>query len=476
VIGDAVSLVEVPLTSVSLDRFQGVLDAEQVQTIHADVARAQAVFAGRVMWNVNSTARGGGVAEMLYSLLPYVRGSGVDARWLVIDGDPEFFSITKRIHNQLQGSSGDGGGLGDAERAHYQKVLAANARQLVERIGSHDVVILHDPQTAGLVPALHETGARVLWRCHVGVDLPNQVAHRAWSFLRPYVLPADACIFSREPVAGHGLDHDRVWVVAPSIDAFSAKNRDLDEATVSAVLNDAGIVYDSSGGEGRYPRCDGGTARVEHHATVVGDPLPASARLVVQISRWDRLKDPVGVIHGFAEYVAPRHDVHLVIAGPAVEAVSDDPEGAKVLAESSYVWRSLRPPARRRTHLVCLPMEDAEENAIMVNALQRRATVAVQKSLAEGFGLTVAESMWKGRPVVASRIGGIQDQIEDSVSGLLVDDPTDLAAYGRAVCRLLDDPGHAAALGEAARRRVTERFLGPGHLKRYLDLIGGTGS
>ena len=472
--GGVATLAEVPLTSSSLDRFQGVLDAEQFRVIHADIARAQELFSGRVVWNINSTARGGGVAELLHALLPYVRGSGVDARWLVIDADREFFDITKRIHNQLQGSPGDGGNLGDEERAHYEKVLAANARLLVERIGARDVVILHDPQTAGLVSAVQEVGARVLWRCHVGVDLPNEMANHAWEFLRAYVHTADALIFSREPVAWHGLDHNRVWVVSPSIDAFSAKNRDLDETTVSGILTDASIVYNGATGETRYPRSDGSTSRIEHRVRMIGDQLPNGARLVLQVSRWDRLKDPVGVIHGFAEYIAPLHDAHLVLAGPAVEAVDDDPEGAKVLAECTYVWRSLRPPVRRRVHLATLPLDDAEENAIMVNALQRRATIVVQKSLAEGFGLTVAEAMWKGRPVVASRIGGIQDQIEDGVTGLLVNDPHDLAAYGGAVNRLLEDPQRAEAMGEAARRRVAEHFLGPVHLKRYLDLIGGT--
>jgi trehalose synthase len=152
-------------------------------------------------------------------------------------------------------------------------------------------------------------------------------------------------------------------------------------------------------------------------------PLPMDARLVVQVSRWDRLKDPLGVMDGFANHVAGRTDAHLVLAGPATAGVSDDPEGAEVLQECVAAWSRLPAETRARVHLACLPMDDVEENAAIVNALQRSAVVGVQKSLAEGFGLTVAEAMWKGRPVVASRVGAIQDQVTDGVSGLLLDDP-----------------------------------------------------
>ena len=189
------------------------------------------------------------------------------------------------------------------------------------------------------------------------------------------------------------------------------------------------------------------------------------------MSRWDRLKDPLGVLAGFAEHVhAEDEDPHLVLAGPDVAAVADDPEGAEVFAEVEAAWRDLPRAVRRRVHLALLPMDDADENAVIVNALQRRADVVVQKSLAEGFGLTVAEAMWKGRPVVASRVGGIQDQIEDGMTGRLVD-PRDLAAFGENVSALLVDPHGAERMGEAAQRRVRDLFLGPRHLGQYVDLL-----
>ena len=196
-----------------------------------------------------------------------------------------------------------------------------------------------------------------------------------------------------------------------------------------------------------------------------------STPVVLQVSRWDALKDPLGVIRGFAEHVPQSTGAHLVYAGPAVSAVADDPEGARVLADALALRESLPDEQRSRVHLASLPMDDPAENAIIVNALQRHATVITQKSLAEGFGLTVAEAMWKARPVVASRIGGIQSQIIDGETGMLLDDPRDLAAFGEAVTGLLADPRRAALIGERARERVRDEFTSPRSLLDYLRVI-----
>jgi trehalose synthase len=212
---------------------------------------------------------------------------------------------------------------------------------------------------------------------------------------------------------------------------------------------------------------------VESQAKIYEDVrLTPADPVVLQVSRWDHLKDPEGVIRGFAEH-ASAHETgaHLIYAGPAVEAVSDDPEGAQVLEEAIELRKSLSDEARRNVHLVCLPMDDAEENAVIVNALQRNAAVVVQKSIAEGFGLTVAEAMWKGRPIVATAVGGIQDQVVDGETGVLLDDPRDLDAYGSAVRELLEDPERAKEMGEAAKRRVRDQFLGARSLIDYLALI-----
>jgi trehalose synthase len=469
------SIQEVETRVLRPERFEEVLPADHYQSFAQAMQQARELFAGRKVWNINSTAAGGGVAEMLHSLIPYAQGIGVDARWLVIGGDAPFFRVTKRIHNFLHGATGDGGDLGDAEREIYESTLADDGKEIRSIVSAEDVVIVHDPQPAGLVDDLKEIGASVIWRCHVGLDMPTDVSRKAWHFLLPYVRRADALVFSRQEFAWEDVDGSKIEIIRPSIDAFSPKNQELDERTVNAVLLQTGLMsgLDSSGTP-TYVRPDGTTAEVDRKARYIdgGEPPPGDARIVLQVSRWDRLKDPVGVIDGFARHVADAaDDAHLIVAGPAVEAVADDPEGAEVVEEAVAAWRALEDPVKERVHLASLPMDDGAENAAIVNALQRRADIVVQKSLAEGFGLTVAEAMWKARPVVASRIGGIQDQIEDGRTGVLIHDPKDLSEYGGAVASLLNDPDRAEEIGRAAHLRVRDEFLGPRHLTDYLELI-----
>jgi trehalose synthase len=411
--------------------------------------------------------------ELLRPLVAYARGAGIDTRWVVIEGTPDYFALTKRIHNRLHGSPGDGGPLDDDARALYESVLAANLDAFPGLVRDGDVVIVHDPQPAGMVRAMKDAGAAVIWRCHVGIDEPNDLAREAWAFLRPYVADADAYVFSRASYAWDNLDHDRVVVIPPTIDVFSPKNVDIDDGAVRATLQIAGLVAGSAEpGSVTFDRPDGTPGRVERRARVLEDaPLAHDAPVVLQVSRWDALKDPLGVIAGFAEHVPAATGAHLVYAGPDVESVADDPEGLRMLRESIALRATLPEQARSRVHLASLPMEDLDENAFIVNALQRHAGVVVQKSLAEGFGLTVAEAMWKARPIVASRVGGIQDQIVDGDSGVLLGDPRDLAAFGAAVTALLGDVPRAERMGERARERVRERFLNARTLLDYVRVI-----
>jgi trehalose synthase len=463
----------VHLSSASIDPFRELLDPDEwtsfAQTMHDVAAQSQ----DRTIWNVNSTAHGGGVAEMLAWEIPYERGVGMDARWLVIEADPNFFTFTKRLHTLLHGTADDGPTISAAERATYEQTLAQNLRALTGRVRPRDVVVLHDPQTAGLVPGLVRHGCRVIWRSHIGVDQPNQIVRNAWRFLLPAVSEAHATVFSRQTYVWEGLDPKRVEIIHPAIDAFTPKNQELDGNTVDAILHATGLLRGGvTGGEPAFRRRDGSPARVEHPTDLFPEePLPMDTRLVVQVSRWDRLKDPVGVMEGFASFVAPSVDSHLILAGPGVSAVADDPEEPEVLREVQDGWRRLGPAVRERIHLARLPMDDEDENAAVVNALQRRARVVVQKSLQEGFGLTVAEAMWKARPVVASRVGGIQDQIEDHASGVLIDDPSDLATFGAAIVELLEQPAEAERLGAAAKARVRREFLAPRLLMQQAKLV-----
>jgi trehalose synthase len=465
------ALKHVQIAALSPQRFKEILTEEQSRELDETIERGDELLGGRVVWNVNSTMRGGGVAEMLASLVAYARGAGVDSRWVVMRGEPDFFRVTKRIHNLLHGSPGDGAGLNAEARGTYERTCAVAAGELAELTEPGDLVVLHDPQTAGLVQPLIEDGARVVWRCHVGIDLPNDLARETWRFLLPYVFPAAAYIFSRETYAWDDLDRSRVVIIPPSIDAFSAKNQSLETAAVRAILSAAGILDGSRSGSAQFTRQDGSRGRVNRRAELHDTPrVPSGARTIVQVSRWDKLKDHVGVLRAFCEHMAET-DAHLVLAGPSTAAVADDPEGAEVLGDVLAARGQYPRSASDRVHVVSLPMVDPEENAAIVNALQRNATIVVQKSLAEGFGLTVAEAMWKGRPVVASRVGGIQDQIVDDENGVLVD-PLDLDGLGRILRDLLGDPERAEALGRRAREQVRYAFLGPRALAQYVDLFG----
>ncbi len=445
-----VELTQVPTDPAPLERYRDVVEAELWEATVRALDDLAAVARGRVVWNVNSTARGGGVAELLGALIPYERGAGIDARRVAIEGSAGFFAFTKRLHTLLHGAGADEPEVSDGDRAEYEDVLAENARALLQLVGPQDVVILHDPQTAGLAPALARHGCHPIWRCHIGVDQPDDTVRRAWDFLRPYLGAAEALVFSRRAYVWEGLDPKRTATITPSIDAFSPKNPPA--AT--------------------FARQDGSTGKVGRVADVVEEAPPApDESLVVQVSRWDLLKDPLGVMDGFARYVAPHAEGHLLLAGPAVKGVADDPEQPRVMRRLEARWRRLPRRVRARVHLAQLPMEDGEENAALVNALQRHSRVAVQKSLAEGFGLTVAEAMWKARPVVATRVGGIEDQIEHGRSGLLIDDPADLEAFGRAVVGLLRDPAAAQGLGVAARSRVRRHFLAPRQLAEQATLV-----
>jgi trehalose synthase len=464
-------LHEVDVQAIDAARLEPLIGTERMLRFEKSAEAARETLAGGSVLNVNSTGAGGGVAEMLQTLLSYARGAGIDARWLVIEGDPAFFAITKRIHNGLYGSPGDGGDLGPAEHRHYERVLRANAHELRAVMRAEDVVVVHDPQPAGLVAVAKHAKARVVWRCHVGLDRPNEWSERAWRFLQPYLAEADAIVASRANFGPPWVDPEQVHVIRPSIDPFSAKNEPISARNAELTLSYVGLLDGTieTAPAVRFTRRDGSPGRINRRVDVVqtGPPPPADVALVVQISRWDRMKDMTGVMNGFAGHVDPSLGAHLLLCGPAVTGVADDPEGAEVLDECLAQWRDLPHAARSRVHLACIPMTDPDENASIVNAIQRHASVVVQKSLGEGFGLTVAEAMWKRRPVVASAVGGIVDQIEDGIHGRLVDDPTNLQAFGAAVESLLRDPTGAARLAENAHQRVAEEFLGDRHLEQY---------
>ncbi|MFQ5381321.1 MAG: glycosyltransferase, partial [Dehalococcoidia bacterium] len=465
-----------PIAAQPLSRYAPILGEESVQQHLALAAAARERFHGRAIWNLSSTARGGGVAEMLAALLPYVRGVGVDMVWLVVEAEPEFFALTKRLHHALHGSPGDGRPLDDDARQLYEAALKPELQSLKGVVQENDIVLLHDPQTAGLIPGLIEHGAKVIWRCHVGQDGNDAEQDAGWAFLAPYVSLAHATVFSRRSFVPACCDSERDVVIHPSIDPFAPKNQQLAAPVVEAILGSSGLLRGvETDALPLFALPDGSPSRVVRAAALEELEVAPSADvpLIVQVSRWDPLKDPVGVIGGFRAMLDGGRgaDAHLMIAGPDPTSVTDDPEGLSTYQSVVAAREELPDEIRHRVHLACLPMDDLEENAAIVNALQRHATIIVQKSLAEGFGLTVTEGMIKGRPVVASAVGGILEQITDGETGKLLSRPDDPEEFASTVGTVLGDRALAARLGAAAERRATEHFTGLRSLRQYAELL-----
>ena len=289
----------VAITSRDPFRFSAVVGQDRTELFA--VQAAQEVLErlrGRSVINVSSTAAGGGVAEMLHVLLGLIRGIGLDTRWLVIDGNPEFFEVTKRLHNHLYGTAGDGGDLGEAEHLVYDDTLQPERDALAAHAREGDIVVLHDPQTAGLAAPAKQLGCKVVWRCHVGIDEQNDHSRTGWEFLRPYLEPfVDHYVFSDRRFPPDWVSPDRLSVIWPSIDPFAPKNQHLDDATVEAILTHVGLIAGTPGAT-VFERDDGSPGRVELMCDIVrtGPPPGPDVPLVVQISRWDSMKDMAGVI------------------------------------------------------------------------------------------------------------------------------------------------------------------------------------
>ncbi len=390
-----------------LDRYRDVAPEGAVDALLRLAEQAR----GRRVVHVSSTRIGGGVAEILQRLVPLMGELGLDAEWAVLEGDPEFFATTKAMHNALQGVEQ---ALTDRMLAHYLEVNRANA----VRLGPEgDLVLVHDPQPAALVVARPAKGAW-FWRCHIDLSEPRD---RAWKFLEPWVRRYDAAVVSLPEFARHlAIPH---VVVHPSIDPLAEKNRPLSPGEVTATLAALGV--------------------------------PDDKPLLLQVSRFDRFKDPVGVIAVY-RLVKRTHDVRLILAGGGAQ---DDPESREVLAE-------VREAAGRDPDVLVLDLPPDAHRAI--NALQRAATLVLQKSTREGFGLTVAEAMWKGKPVLGGATGGILVQIEDGVTGYTVDSVDAATAQ---IAHLLARPALMRAMGAAGRERVRQRFLITRQLTDYLALL-----
>ncbi len=365
-------------------------------------------LAGLHVVNINSTYYGGGVAELLSSTSLLMNSVGIKTGWRIIQGPPDFFSITKKMHNALQG---DEINLSERKMEIYEEVIQENA--IRNHLDSHNMVIIHDPQPLPMIHHYKKNGPWV-WRCHIDLTSPNR---ELWDYLAPTIEKYDAVILSLKDYA-QNIKTPQVFFM-PAIDPFKIKNRDMSEEEIQE--------------------------RLDHYQ------IPTDLPLVVQISRFDRWKDPEGVIQAFR--VARKEvDATLVLLG---NVATDDPEGAEVY-ESLLDCREER--------IIILSHQDSA----LVNALQRSAAVVLQKSIREGFGLTVAEAMWKGTPVIGGNVGGIRRQIQDGVNGFLVSSAEEAA---KRIVQLIQDEKLRESMGKKAKETVRKKFLLTRYLEQYLDLF-----
>lgn len=369
-------------------------------------------LSGKVIQNVNSTYTGGGVAEILSRMVPILAELGVDARWNIIKGNQAFFEVTKKLHNAFHGRNEE---ISQQDISIFLETSRKNIGDL-ELYG--DIIFIHDPQPIALVERKKELGKKWIWRCHIDISKPNE---KAWGFIQPWVAQYDSAVFS-DPTFSTALPI-RQFFIPPSIDPLSDKNKELPPETINTVLTKYGIPNDKP--------------------------------LIIQISRFDYLKDPVGVIQAF-KIVRRSIDCRLILAGGTA---SDDPESEKVLAEVKE-----KADGNPDIHVLSIP----PGSDIEINALQRAATVIVQKSLKEGFALTVSEALWKAKPVVASAVGGIPLQVKNKFTGLLTHG---IEGTAYAIRQLLGNPEYANSLGKNGKEHVKHNFLITRHLKEYMLLF-----
>ena len=465
---------DIDVAPLPLSHLESHLDEVAVRRLHTSLAGAEALLEGRTVWTVTpSAAAGSGPAETVAPLVGYALGLGIDVRWLALDAPADFVRVAARLHAGIHGDRGDGGKLGEKQRDLYEHVLASNAENVTEDVREGDVVILHDPPTAGLARSLKRAGLTVIWRCHLGGGPSGVAAERSWAFLDRYLEDVDLVIVSREEYRPAFIEPERCVVVAPSVNPDSPKNRvlDLDEAWSVARL--AGI-YDGEPPFEAVPFVheDGRPDAIRSMPSLAGAglPVPTGVRTIAQVGRWDRLKGAEELIEAFAtNLTALPGDAHLLIVGPEPDPNRDE-AAAAYLGEVLDRWDLLPESVSRRVHIAAVPTYDREVNATVVNAVQRVADVVTQRSLVEAFGLPVAEAMWKKAPVVASAVGGIQDQIVNGIDGVLVD-PADASTWAQAVADLLRLPQRAREMGLAAHESVRREFLPDRHLRETAGAI-----
>lgn len=399
--------------STLLEDYQAIVGKDYIDQLH-QIAK---VLKGIKVVHVNSTKQGGGVAEILDQMIPLTNAFGIDCKWEVIHGTPDFFECTKIFHNGLQGKKGSL--ITSSLLKTFEDVNRENAENLSKILEEADIVIIHDPQPAALISHFPNRKGKWIWRCHIDVSSPNRAI---WKYLKQFLVQYDASIFSLADFA-RPLPHP-LYLIPPSIDPLSEKNMELQPEKIDEIYSQFGI--------------------------------DKTRPMALQISRFDRFKDPIGVIASYHLAKKFNSDLQLVLAGGGAP---DDPEGEAVLNEVKAATKN-----NPDIHVLFLP----PDSHLTINALQRAADIVIQKSIKEGFGLTVTEALWKSKPVIGGNTGGIRLQIVDDYTGFLVDTPEGCALRIR---YLLQYPEIRERLGKIGHEVVKDNFLLTRQLKEYLTLM-----
>ena len=397
-----------------LNEYRDFIGDEAIHSIYSKSRK----LCGKHALHINSTFMGGGVAEMLSSLVPLMNDVGIDAGWRTVHGNTDFYGVTKKFHNALQGDN-----INFSEMKKRLYVQVNEQFSIYTHIDKHDFVIIHDPQPLPLTQ-FYRKRQPWIWRCHIDLSSPNK---ELWEYLKNFILKYDVVIFSSEKYKSKDLPMD-YKIIQPAIDPLSPKNKNISDSDIFKYLKKYGV--------------------------------PTDKPLITQISRFDKWKDPMGVVEVFKR-VREEVDCRLVLCG---NMATDDPEGIELLDKIKQKAKHLID-----NNEVILVLATVENN-ILVNSLQRKSAVIIQKSLREGFGLTVTEGLWKQRPVVASNVGGISLQIQDGENGFLVE-PRDIDGFAERIVEILKNPGLAKKLGDNGKETVRKKFLITRVLSDYLDLF-----
>lgn len=443
---------------------------------------------GRTVWMMNSTANGGGVAEMMPKMVSILRQLDVNTEWLVFSPkSKEFFRLTKRIHNLIHDFGTPG--FNDDEKALYDAASNAAADQLEKIISPHDIIVVHDPQPLGAgAELIRRSGIKSIWRCHIGLDkkTPNTVS--AWKFLKPYTDNYDHAVFSA-PEYLPSFFKEKSSIISPAIDPLSHKNRDISSPELISILYKGGIIKN---GHHHHlnPTWKRKALRLNANGEFIGTNTGDGFELlyrpnVTQISRWDRLKGWESLIEGFVllkrkyrkngDKKSPQNlrilATQLVLAGPEPSAVQDDPEGMGVLEDLRNYYKKLPADDQNDISILTLPMSSCSQNHLMVNALQRCSSFVVQNSLQEGFGLTATEAMWKKVPVLGTTACGLRQQIREGKDGLLTINPIDPEEITENLERILTKPKLLEKWGKSAQKRVYKKFLIFNQIEKWLNCM-----